>query len=82
MFPKPIYIKKEDLIAGGYYKGSCRNARIARWNGKVFLYWRIKFVDTFLEEIHCPEDDQIYDVFYAEEFLCNPTCKEIPLNVD
>jgi hypothetical protein len=73
-------IAKKDLIEGAYYKGHCRNAYIARWNGTVFIYWRTKFGQKFLEEICHPEDDNIYDVFVAEEKIDNPE-KEIPLNV-
>lgn len=79
MLPKQVYIKKEDLISGGYYQGDCRNAEVARWDGREFKYWRTKFGYQYLEGIHCPEDDAIYDVFYAKNYLCNPTCKEIPL---
>lgn len=65
-----IFSKKE-LIHGFYYKGRCRNAVVARWNGELqkFIYRRHKFGNTFLEEICCPEDDHIWDVFYAEEII-------------
>lgn len=64
---EPIIPKKE-LIDGSYYYGDCRNASVARWDGQreVFVYWRSKFGDTFLEDIKCPEDDEVYDVFIAE----------------
>ena len=60
-------IPKLNLEHGAYYQGRCRNASIARWNGErgVFVYWRTKFNDTFLEEIRCPEDDKHFDVFVA-----------------
>lgn len=73
-------IAKKDLIEGAYYKGHCRNARVARWNGTVFIHWHTEFGHKFLEEIYHPEDDNIYDVFVAEEKIDNPE-KEIPLIV-
>lgn len=73
-------IKKEDLEHGAYYKGECRNATEARWNGEkqCFVHWRQKFTMIFLEEIKCPEDEKYYDVFVTENKLETPT-KEIPL---
>jgi len=61
-------ILKENLEHGAYYKGRCRNAGIARWNAETqkFYHWRHKFGQWFIEEIRCPEDDQIYDVFVTE----------------
>lgn len=72
-------IAKQDLVHGAYYKGRCRNASVARWNGEkeIFLHWRTKLGHTFLEEIHCPEDEQCYDVFVVEEKIEVPE-KEIP----
>lgn len=62
-------IPKNELIVGGYYYGKCRNARIARWDGKIFTHWRTKFGDRFLETIHHPEDDDGFDLFLAEEYI-------------
>jgi hypothetical protein len=62
-------IKKEDLIKGAYYKGVCRNATVARWDGEKFHHWRTKFNIKFLETINCPEDDDIFDVFVTERKL-------------
>ena len=78
---EPI-IPKKDLIDGAYYRGSCRNASIARWNEKqdVFYHWRTKFGYRFIESISCPEDDSEYDVFVAEEVMENPT-EEIPFEL-
>lgn len=67
-------IPKERLEIGKYYLGVCRNARVARWDGKQFWYWRYKFGKSFLESISCPEDESVFDVFIAEELI-----KEIPL---
>lgn len=65
------HIPKEQLIHGFYYKGQCRNATVARWNGEEqkFIHFRTKFGQMFLEEICCPEDDALWDVFYAEEAI-------------
>lgn len=62
-------IAKKDLVHGVYYKGRCRNATIARWDGEreVFVHWRKKFNNTFLETIKHPEDEQHFDVFVVEE---------------
>lgn len=59
-------IAKEQLEVGAYYKGRCRNANVARWNGRLFIHWREKFTMRFLEEIKCPEDETHFDVFIAE----------------
>jgi hypothetical protein len=77
---KKAKIARKDLKHGAYYKGSCRNASEARWNGDYnkFVYWRTKFGQTFLEEICHPDDDQVYDVFFVEEEISEPT-KHIPL---
>lgn len=74
-------IPKTQLIDGAYYRGECRNADVARWDGfrERFFYWRTKFGDKYVEEICCPEDDDHYDVFVAEELIFNPE-EEIPLN--
>lgn len=56
-------IPKKDLIIGKTYKGSCRNASEATWNGKVFVYKRIKFNREYDEEINHFEDDNGYDLF-------------------
>ncbi len=64
-------IKKAELVHGAYYRGRCRNATIARWNGQAqfFVHWRAKYGMRYLETIHCPEDDDHYDVFIAHEVL-------------
>lgn len=69
-------IAKKDLKDGAYYQGDCRNASIARWNGKLsmFFYNRTKFGDTFVEDIHHPEDDNGFDLFWPE--------KEIPYSAE
>lgn len=58
-------IRKEDLVHGEYYLGSCRNADVARWDGKrqLFRHVRHKFGDSFEEDIPHPEDQDGYDIF-------------------
>lgn len=56
-------IPKEELVIGQYYLGECRNASIARWDGKHFVYTRHKFGGTYEETINHYEDDDGYDVF-------------------
>lgn len=76
-------VKKQDLITGGYYKGRCRNAEIARWNGTVFIYLRTKFGLRFFEEIHAPEDETRYDVFLAQELIREDQVVDlIPLEIN
>jgi hypothetical protein len=67
------------LIHGAYYKGHCRNTEIARWNKEreVFVHWRTKFGDTFLEEIRYPGDDT-FDTFVVHQKIETPE-KEIPI---
>ena len=71
-------IAKKDLQHGVYYKGTCRNTEVARWNAdkQVFVHWRTKWGTRFLETIKHPEDDAVYDVFVVE-CECNPL-EEIP----
>ena len=79
-----MFIAKERLEKGAYYKGNCRNSSLARWNGDVFVYWRYKMGEHFLEEIGHPEDDRYdgFDVFLPTEKLkaLPKGCKEIPLD--
>ena len=74
-------IAKADLEHGAYYKGRCRNANEARWNGvrECFVHWRTKFGSTFTEEIKHPEDDKDFDVFVVNEKIDKPE-REIPLD--
>ena len=66
-------IAKKDLQHGKYYRGQCRNAVEARWNAdkQVFVHWRTKWGERFLETIKHPEDDAVYDVFVVE-CECDP----------
>ena len=67
-------VQKKDLVDGAYYRGQCRNANIARWFAKQdrFTHYREKFGCRFLEDILHPDDDQVYDVFYAYEKVDEP----------
>lgn len=66
-------IKKAALVHGVYYRGRSRNATIARWDGQAehFVHWRTKFNFRYLEAIKCPEDDDRFDVFVAEEAMAD-----------
>ena len=68
-------VKKPDLVDGAYYDGHSRNANVARWNAarKVFTHWRDKCGKRFLEDIHHPDDEQTYDVFWAWKKIDEPT---------
>lgn len=76
-------VQKADLVDGAYYKGHCRNARVARWFAKQhrFTYWREKFGTTFLEDINHPADDMGWDLFYPSERIAQPddATKLIPM---
>lgn len=56
-------IPKSELIVGRTYKGFCRNASEAVWDGERFTYQRTKFGCTFPEKINHFEDDNGYDLF-------------------
>lgn len=58
-----IPIPKSELEVGKEYKGECRNASKATWDGEKFWYERYKFGRTFNESINHYEDDDGYDVF-------------------
>ena len=68
-YMKRAYIAKADLKVGATYKGHCRNADKAKWDGTVFKYTRHKFSLEYIEEICHPEDDNGFDVFYPYELI-------------
>ncbi len=74
-------IPKDRLKHGVYYRGRCRNATVARWNGEnqKFYYRRTKFGYTYVEAIRHREDDNVFDAFKAFEEMVNLT-EEIPFN--
>lgn len=67
-------IAKKDLIDRAYYKGKCRNADEAMWlaDFQCFAHWRTKFGYKFIEFICHRDDDDIFDVFDAEELKLVP----------
>ena len=75
-------IPKKELEHGAYYKGRCRNATVARWNGgkNLFYHWRTKFGHNFIETIKHPEDEQHWDVFIPEEIVNHQTVLLIDFN--
>lgn len=72
------FLPKEQLEAGVYYYGKCRNATVARWDGEKFHHWRTKFNRRFIETIKHPDDEQCFDVFYPISVV-DFGCDEIPL---
>lgn len=56
-------VRKENLEPGEKYLGICRNADVAIWTGKVFVYNRHKFGVSYQESINGFEDDNGYDLF-------------------
>lgn len=52
---RPI-LSRDKLVHGGYYKGRCGNATVARWNAEesCFFHWREKFDNIFVERIKYP----------------------------
>lgn len=73
-------LRKEQLKHGVYYRGRCRNAKIARWHAgaQKFVHWRVKFGSRFLECIKHPEDERNYDVFLAQFEETDPGAESIP----
>ena len=53
----------------GVYRGRCRNAEYAYWNGIEFIHLRTKFNRTFLDTIQHPENEYLYDVFLPFELI-------------
>jgi hypothetical protein len=73
-------LKKADLIDRAYYRGICRHATEARWDGvrQRFYHWRTKLGSTFVEEIAHNEDEKNFEVFNAIEQIERPQ-RPIPL---
>lgn len=74
------YLKKGSLIVGEYYIGICRNATVARWDGKQFHHWRQKFGAIFIEQISHPDDEPYFDVFQPIAYCPAYQAKEIPID--
>jgi hypothetical protein len=56
-------IPKKDLVEGQYYIGEHRNAQVAKWNGKEFVYMRTKFKYVFEDTCNHFEDDDGFALF-------------------
>lgn len=56
-------LRKDKLEIGKYYYGKCRNAKVAMWDGSVFVYMRDKWGTKYPEEINHLADDNGYDLF-------------------
>lgn len=57
----------KDLKKGVWYKGECRNAEEAMWDGEKFVYNRTKFGHTYEEKINHYEEDNGFDLFVPTE---------------
>ena len=56
-------IPKKDLVVGQYYTGEHRNAQVAKWNGKEFVYMRTKFQNVYEDTCNHFEDDDGFALF-------------------
>jgi hypothetical protein len=56
-------IPKKDLVEGQYYIGEHRNAQVAKWNGKEFVYMRTKFQNVYEDTCNHFEDDDGFALF-------------------
>ena len=79
---RPI-LTKGHLVHGGFYRGRCRNATVARWNSdeECFYHWREKFGRIYIQTIRYPTDEEEpwFDVFDVVGELPNPKF-EIPFD--
>jgi hypothetical protein len=66
-------LAKSELKIGAYYEGECRNSDVARWNGKVFLFWCTKFGDVFIDDVpHFEHEEPGMDYFArSKEVKCD-----------
>ena len=73
-------LRKDALVHGAYYEGTCRNARVARWHARAqcFVHWRVKCGFRFLETIKHPADEPHFDVFMVCAHLAEPGAEVIP----
>jgi hypothetical protein len=83
MYRPSNIIATADLIDGHYYRGTCRNAEVARWCqlteaiGK-FLYVRRKFGESYIDEIFHPENEKRMDAFYPVEETTPTEDQQVP----
>jgi hypothetical protein len=66
-------IPKKDLKKNTYYRGKCRNAKVALWNGFEFVHMRYKFGSFLLDSVNHLEDDDGFDLFVPLREEPNPT---------
>lgn len=70
-------IAKKDLIVDQIYIGDHRQARVAKWNGKEFVYNRTKFNNVYEDKCNHFEDDDGFALFVPlrvgneDEFINN-----------
>ena len=64
-------IPKDQLKKDHWYKGTCRNASKAKWDGNKFWYKRYKWGSTYDEDIDHFESDTYSDVFVPFEEIEN-----------
>lgn len=69
-------IAKKDLKKNTYYRGKCRNAKVALWNGFEFVHMRYKF-GYYIDSVNHLEDDNGYDLFVPVRIEENPSETEI-----
>jgi hypothetical protein len=73
-------LSKSELKIGSYYEGECRNSGVARWNGNVFLFWRSKFADVYIDNVPHFEDEEPGMDFFAPIREAEYTGLEVPLD--
>jgi len=56
-------IPKKDMVEGQIYIGQHRQASVAKWDGKCFVYNRTKFNATFEDKCNHFEDDDGFALF-------------------
>ncbi len=74
-------VARKNLTHGAYYEGKCRNAKIARWNAELglFFYNRTKFSRIFVESIKHPEDESPFDLFWPAKEISVEEKDKVPL---
>jgi hypothetical protein len=77
---RPPAVLAAPFVHGAYYRGTCRNASIARYNAETgkFVYWRQKFGSVFPEDICHAGNDDGFDLFEPYAIVEDPPF-EIPL---
>jgi hypothetical protein len=75
-------LRKRELMDGCYYRGCCRNARVAQWSESLnkFRYNRMKFEEFRVESIPHPSDEEFIEVNgpKAGFDVFIPWCKVVP----